>query len=672
MKNNWNIKESKKYINSYKKKKINSDLALRIYTTHLLGNNSNLVLHGGGNTSVKTQSKNIQGKKIDIIYIKGSGWDMSNLNENGMPGLELKPLRDLLSIKKLSDSDMVNYLRKNLLNNKSPNPSVETLLHAFLPHKFIDHTHSTAILSIVNQKNSLKICKKVFGKKIGIVKYIMPGFNLAINCHKIYNQNKNIEALILLNHGIFTFGNSAKESYSRMIKYVNRAENYININKKNKIDKLIKKNNKKIDIINLSLKVRNTIFNLTNEKWVVNFYSSKKLIQLTKSKLFLHSIIKGPVTPDHVIRIKPNPMIYNNNISSIETQIKKYSQKYSQYFKKFNKLIKGSIQTDPLPRVIILPNIGIFLLGKNFKETQIIKDIFISACESIDGTNKIGVYKSIPKDEIFKMEYWPLERAKITKNKMPDLNGKIVVITGGCGTIGLAIADEFINDGAEVILLDNNKKNISSIPDKIKSKIMHIYCDVTNKLTIQKVFKRIINTFGGIDIVISNAGKAFQGDIANVSINKIKKSFDINFFSHQIVAQESVKIFKKQNIGGIVLFNISKQSINPGKEFGPYGLPKSSTLFLMKQYVLEYSKYNIRFNGINADRIQSGILNKKLINKRAKSRGLSKKEYLRSNLLKVQVNAKDVAKAFIFQAKLSKTTGNIITVDGGNIEASLR
>ncbi len=670
MKTKWNNNTAKKYINYFAKKNIKKDLALRIYSTHLLGKDPLLVLHGGGNTSLKSISKNLYGKNINTIYVKGSGWDMSDLDENGMPGLEMDPLIKLLNIKKLNDSDMVNYLRKNLLNNKSPNPSVETLLHAFLPHKYVDHTHSVSVLSVINQKNSSQICNKVFGKKVGIVPYIMPGFELAIACHKIFNNNKKIEALILLNHGIFTFGDSAQESYNRMIKYVSKAEKYIK--KRNNKTKTNKKKINNNDIQDISLKIRKSAYDLTKEKWIVNFCDTSEIVNLTSSKNFIESIIKGPVTPDHVIRIKPSPLVIKSKNKSIERQIKSYAKKYENYFKKYRKLVKGSVQTDPIPRVIILPHIGIFLLGRDYNESQIAKDIFISASKAINGTNKIGKFQTISKKEIFKMEYWPLERAKISSKKYNHFSGNVVVVTGGCGTIGLAIAKEFIKEGAEVILIDNNKKNMDSIDYTIKDRTTQLNCDVTKKLDIQLALKKIIRLYGGIDIIVSNAGKAFEGQMANVSLDLIKQSYNINFFSHQLIAQESVNIFKKQHIGGLVLFNISKQSINPGKDFGPYGLPKSSTLFLMKQYALEYSKDNIRFNGVNADRIQSGILNKNLIDKRAKARGLSKKNYLKSNLLKIEIYAEDVAKAFIFQAKLSKTTGNIITVDGGNIEASLR
>ena len=671
MKSNWNKNTENKYIRSFKKKKVLKDLAQRIYTTHLLGKDPKLVLHGGGNTSVKSKIKDIQGKIIDVMYVKGSGWDMSNLSEEGMPGVELQTLKETKNLKKLSDLKMVNHLRKNLINIKSPNPSVETLLHAYLPHKYIDHTHSSAILSIVNQKNSKEICKKIYGNKLGIVPYIMPGFDLSLKSYNIFKRNKKIEGLILLNHGIFTFGNTAEQSYKRMIKYVTLAEKFLKKKKEKKYK--LKKSKNQPNIKEISVLLRNAIYSSSNYKWILNFFSSKDIVNFTLKKDFLSLLNKGPVTPDHVIRIKPFFLILNSkNKNSIKNQVERFSKKYTTYFLKNRHLIKGSTKTDSIPRIIILPGVGIYALGRNNKETKISLDIFISAFESIKGAYKLNNFKSIPTKEIFKMEYWPLERAKISQKKRLDLEGNVVVISGGCGTIGTATAKEFLDEGAEVVLLDNNNNNIKNLPNHIKKQTTVIKCNVTNHLNVKNSLNKIIKLFGGIDIIISNAGKAFQGNMAEVNTRIIKESYDVNFFSHQYLAQESVKIFIQQNIGGLILFNISKQSINPGKNFGPYGLPKSSTLFLMKQYALEYGKFGIRFNGINADRIESGILNKKLINERAKARGLPIKIYMKGNLLQTVVEAKDVARAFLYQAKLIKTTGNIITVDGGNIEASLR
>ena len=670
MKNLWNYKTSIKYVSEYKKKNINKDLALRIYTTHLLGQNPKLVLHGGGNSSVKSKSKNIYGEKIDVIYVKGSGWDMSNLNEKGMPGLYLDPLLKTVNLSKLSDEQMVNLLRSNLLDNKSPNPSVETLLHAYLPFKFVDHTHSNAFLSILNQPNSTALIKRIFGKKIGIVPYIMPGFELAKECFKIFKTDTKVQGLALINHGIFTFGDTAKESYVRMIKFVSDVEDYIS-KSKTKIQKIpnFKKNIKYSDIL---LSIRKILFKLSENKWLLKLHNAKNDIQIASIKNLKSYVNRGPVTPDHVIRIKSKILVISkNSFSKINEEILNFSKSYQKYFYANRKYVKDSIITDLLPRIIVLEGIGVISIGKTIKDRKISYDVFNSKITSIIDAEKIGKFKSLSEKDIFKMEYWPLERAKLNKAKSKILDSNIVIITGGGGTIGMAIAKKFQESGACVVLIDKKYNHDLLEKNNLKDSFL-VSCDLTNYNQLKKEIDKIIMAFGGIDILISNAGAAFQGPIDTVENKVIQKSYDINFLSHQNISQLTVQAMKKQNTGGLILYNLSKQAINPGKNFGPYGLAKSSTLFLMKQYALECGQYNIRVNGINADRIESGLLTKDLISQRATSRGLSKEKYLSNNLLNMQVYAEDVAEAFYAQTLLKKTTANIITVDGGNIEASLR
>ena len=670
MKNLWNNSESLKYIDYYKKNNVSQDLALRIYTTHLLGGEKKLVLHGGGNTSVKTNFKNIFGRDQKVIYVKGSGWDMSNLTHKGMPGLNIDPLLTSLSLKKLNDENMVNFLRSNLIDSNSPNPSVETLLHAYLPHKFVDHTHSNAFLSLVNLKNSKEICKKLFGNKLGIVPYVMPGFDLAKLCHKIYNLNPNIEGLILLNHGIFTFGDTAKKSYDRMIKNVTILEKFIT---KNKINIKFINPTKVYKLGDLSLSIRKKYTEIDGNKWIVKFHNEKKDIEFTLRKDLKELFSKGPVTPDHVIRIKSKPLVLKyTDINKIDKLITQYTNAYIKYFHKYKSNVKFSKISDPLPRILIIQGLGYFSIGRNSQEQKISSDIFCSMKDSILDSCKIGDFKSINNKEIFKMEYWPLERAKLNSKQRKIAEGQVVVITGGAGTIGTATANKFLNEGAEVVILDKkiDLKNFKNI-DLFK-KCLCIECDLTKKNSINDALKKIIKRYGGVDVLISNAGAAFQGSMDVVDETVLRKSFEINFYSHQNITSLVVQLMKKQNTGGSIMFNISKQAINPGKNFGPYGLPKSSTLFLMKQYALECGEFGIRVNGINPDRIQSGILTNDLIKQRAKARDVSKEKYLSNNLLQKEVYPKDVAEAFFVQFLLKKTTGNIITVDGGNIEASLR
>jgi len=684
MKNNWNNIDAKNYIKKYKEKNISEDLALRIYTTHLLGKNNELVLHGGGNTSLKTTTKNIFNENIDVMHIKGSGWDMGIIDYPGLPAVELKPLLKTKKLSKLNDFDMVNLQRKSLLDSKSPNPSVETLLHAFLPFKFVDHTHANAILSLIDQPNDVEICKKIFGNKLGIVPYIIPGFDLAKLTYQVFKENENIEGFILLKHGIFTFGNTAKESYDRMIKYVTKAEKELIKYKNNIINskKNIRKNNRYNHEIILPL-IRKNLSSKNKDgtylKWIFDLRVNQKILNYldhSNLKIFTN---KGTVTPDHVIRTKSKPLILNikdideNKLDYfINREIEKYKINYRKYYLKNKKFVKNTIELDGNPRLIYIPKFGIVAIGRSKKEAKIAGDLAEATVDIISKAESLGKFTSISDKEIFKVEYWPLEQAKLKTLKRAVLTGNITVISGGCGAIGLSIAREFLKHGSQVVLLENNTKNIKKTPEDIAKFVSILKCDVTNKNEVKKAISNVINMYGGVDIMISNAGAAWQGEIGKVSEKILKESFDLNFYAHQYLSQACIDVMLKQNTGGVLLFNITKQAINPGNNFGPYGIPKASTLFLMRQYTLEYGKFGIRSNGVNADRIRSGIVTEKMITSRSKARNVSKEKYMTGNLLNEEVLAEDVGKAFLSLVLAKKTTGDIMTVDGGNIQAVLR
>jgi len=324
---------------------------------------------------------------------------------------------------------------------------------------------------------------------------------------------------------------------------------------------------------------------------------------------------------------------------------------------------------DTSPRVVLVQNVGVFTIGKDLNAAKIAGDLTETNAKVIASVEETSTYKFIPEKDLFDVEYWSLEQAKIKKQKKL-LEGNVVVITGSTGAIGFATYKIFKSYGAEVILLDYNLERIKNLQSKIKDLCIH--CDVRNKKSVKKAFNQICEKYGGIDILISNAGTAINGAIGEVDDSILRQSFEDNFFSHQNCASEAIKIMKKQNINGCLLFNISKQSVNPGKNFGPYGLPKSALLSLCKQYAVDYGSYGIRSNGVNADRIRSGLMNDKMIRTRAKARSISTEDYMRGNLLLNEVRAEDVAKAFFHLATSKKTTGAVLTVDGGNIAASLR
>ena len=677
MRNEWSNAQSRKYIKKYKNLGFSKDMALRVYTTRLLGRNKELVLHGGGNTSVKTVIKDVDGKKYNVLCVKGSGWDMADIEPPGLPAVKLEPLLSLKNKNYLSDEDMVSYQKRNLIDIKSPNPSVETFLHAFLPFKYVDHTHADAIMNLTNRPGGMKYCKKIFGNKASIVPYVMPGFMLAKKINEVYSKNPNINCLILMNHGIFTFANNAKEAYNLMIKYVSLAEREVKKFKSKKI-KQIKKFNTKFNPHEVAPILRGLLSENKDQKFVINYRLNKHLKYFINGKKVRSYSSKGTATPDHVIRVNPFPLIITPKKNSSIEEFKKtaekafenYRKKYIKYFKVNSKKVKGKkVMLDTSPRVVLVQNLGMFSVGKDLSGAKIAGDLTETNAKVISSVEETSTYKFIPEKDLFDVEYWYLEQAKIKKKKKL-LEGNVVVITGGTGTIGFETYKMFKSYGAEVVLLDYDLKRLNQIQSKIKDLCIH--CDVTSKKSIKIAFKKICEKFGGFDILISNAGAAPGGAIGDVSDEILRRSFEINFFSHQNCASEAIKIMKKQNTDGCLLFNISKQSVNPGKNFGPYGLPKSALLSLCKQYALDYGSYGIRSNGVNADRIKSGLMTEKMIKRRAKARSVSTETYMRGNLLSDEVKAEDVAKAFFHLAVSKKTTGAILTVDGGNIAASLR
>ena len=315
---------------------------------------------------------------------------------------------------------------------------------------------------------------------------------------------------------------------------------------------------------------------------------------------------------------------------------------------------------------------GLFGLGKTLRDARVTADIATTTAEAVLQAESIGCFESISEDEVFGIEYWDMEQAKVKKVRHDVFAGKVAMVTGGAGAIGMATAKAFMERGAEVAILDLDSESLEKAKEKLGPDVLAVACDVTDRSSVSESFRKICQMFGGVDIVVSNVGAAFQGKIGDLPDELLRKSFELNFFSHQAISQEAVAIMRKQGIGGNLLYNVSKQAVNPGPDFGAYGLPKAATLFLMRQYALDHGRDGIRANGINADRIRSGLLNDDMIASRSKARGLSQEEYMAGNLLKLEVTAEDVAEAFVHLALERKTTGSVTTVDGGNIAAALR
>jgi len=685
MKSRWSDTDAKGFVKRYAGQGINEDLALRTYTTRLLGGDPKLVLHGGGNTSVKTIAKDQLGDDVDVICVKGSGWDMGNIEPAGLPAVRLAPLRRLRALDKLADADMVNFQRINLLDSGAPNPSVETLLHAFLPHKFIDHTHSTAVLALTDQPDGEAIVRDLYGARVAYVPYTIPGFALAKSVADIFDKHPDVEGLVLLRHGIFTFADDAKTAYERMIEFVTMAEQRLQQNRKPLKQAALPANLATAAEIapilrgavalsrnELAGTVKRQVLDFRDHPAILNYVSGAELSRYSQV---------GVVTPDHTIRTKNWPLLVpapeagrlEDWKTAVHAAVEKFVADYHAYFARNNaKSADKKVELDPLPRVVLVPGVGLFGLGASAKDAAIAADIAENTVDVITDAEAIGRYECISEFDMFEVEYWSLEQAKLGKAAEKPLARQVAVITGGGSGIGAATAEAFAKEGAEVAVLDRDLEAAKKIVKRIGGQALALSCDVTDAASVRAAFDAVATAFGGVDIVVSNAGAAFQGRIGDVDDDTLRKSFELNFFAHQAVAQNAVRIMRAQATGGCLLFNTSKQAVNPGKDFGPYGLPKASTLFLMKQYALDHGRDGIRSNAVNADRIRSGLLTEEMVAARSKARGVSEKDYMSGNLLGREVTAGDVADAFVYLAKATKTTAAIVTVDGGNIEASLR
>ena len=684
MQSAWSDRDAEAAVARYEK--FGRDVALRVYTTRLLGSDPRLVLHGGGNTSVKTRLVDLNGEEADVLCVKGSGWDMGTIEPAGLPAVRLVPLQKLRAREQLADEEMVRLQRANLIDPSSPNPSVETLLHAFIPHKFIDHTHSTSVLALTDQPDGEALCREVYGARVGYVPYLMPGFLLAKAAAEVFDRDPSVEGLILVKHGIFSFGADARQAYERMIALVSMAEERLARNRKPAfVSATLPAQPAALaevaPIIRGACSLQDAKSDGAWKRFVLEFRGSGAVMNFVNGAEVARYGQAGVVTPDHTIRTKNIPLLVGapeaGDLGGFGKQVRgavaAYGERYRDYFARNNSRV-GGIKTmlDPMPRVVLVPGFGLFGLGRSAKDAKVAADLAEAAIATITDAEAVGRFDPLPESDLFDVEYWSLEQAKLGGAKDLPLAGQVAAITGAAGAIGFATAKAFAAAGAEVVLLDLNEAAVKSKAASLGGAMPGLRCDVTDAASVRSAFDSIASRFGGVDIVVSNAGAAWQGRIGEVDEAVLRESFELNFFGHQRVAQAAVKIMRAQGTGGCLLFNVSKQAVNPGPDFGPYGLPKAATLFLVRQYALDYGRDGIRANAVNADRIRSGVLTEEMIASRSNARGLSEQDYMRGNLLGREVAAEDVAQAFVAQALALKTTADVTTVDGGNIAAALR
>ena len=648
------------------------ELALRVYSSRIIGQNPDLVMHGGGNTSMKQTLTDVYGDALPVIHIKGSGWDLGNIQAAGLPAVRMDALLRLRGLEALSDEDMVNIQRSALIDSAAPNPSVETLLHAWLPHKYVDHTHATPFLALADLPDVAAICREIFGDRLALVPYLMPGFGLAKRAADVWDAHPDCEGLLLVNHGHFAWGPDAKSSYNRLISHTNEVEDWF---AQRRPAPLYAVPMMPGDVADLLPILRGAVGGkglpvLDVRPDPIGFLERSDVAELA---------LRGVATPDHVIRTKGHPLWLDRATlaggkPAIDAAVAEYAARYVAYFTAQNARCGGTkTQLPPLPGLIWAQGIGIIGVGNDAAAARIAGDIGLQTIRVMTDAQTVGRFTPINAADMFDCEYWSLEQAKLGKGTPPPFRGQIVLVTGGAGAIGLATARAFAAQGAAIFLVDRDPDALAKALALLGADHGGLAIDITAKAAAATAVGECVRRFGGLDILVSNAGAAMQGAVATLPDETLRQSFELNFFAHHHFAQAAIAVFRAQgNRAGQLLFNVSKQAVNPGKGFAAYGLPKATTMFLLRQLALELGAEGVRVNGINADRIRSGLLNDDMIASRAAARKVDEATYMAGNLLGQEVEARHVADAFVMLAKSERTTAHVMTVDGGNIEAALR
>lgn len=693
MKSHYRDEEAAHYVERFQA--AGEDVALRVYTSRLIGRDPSLVMHGGGNTSVKGAWRNILGEEVPAIFVKGSGWNLDSIEPPGFPGLDLEYLKKLRALDALSDEEMVNQLRTHMFDASGPNPSVETLLHAFLPHKVIDHSHADAILALTNRPDGEALIRELYGERVGIVPYVMPGFALAKICAEVFESNPEVEGLVLLKHGLFSFGDDARQSYERHVSLVSAAENWLS---KHQSRGLTPRFDAPADAATLCAKVapvlRGLLAEATGEpdvpykRMVLEWRATDEILDFVNAAELETLVLTGPLTPDHVIRTKALPLVIAEpDFDDIEEQLNQavtaYRRAYNDYFDRMvgQKNVER-VRLDDFPRVVLIPGVGMLAWGGSKKDARIAADIYEHTIRVKALVHATGEYEALPEADLFDVEYWSLEQAKLKAGaqRAAPLKGQIAVVTGAAGAIGSAVAECLIEAGAHVVLSDIHAEKLSETCEYLgerygKDARRGVVSDVTDEHSVSALFDEVARLYGGADIIVPNAGVAHSRPLDELESADWQRVLDVNLTGYFHVMREAARLLKEQGTGGNIVAIGSKNTMAPGAEFGAYSASKAAGHQLAKVAALELAKEGVRVNVIAPDAVfgdernPSGLWDE-VGPDRAKAHGIDfamlEEHYRNRNLLRARVTGRHVGNAVVFFAtNRTPTTGATLPVDGG-------
>ncbi len=640
------------------------ELALRVYSSRLLGRDPTLVLHGGGNTSVKLRETNVLGEAIDVLYVKGSGSDLATITAAGFAPVRLDHLQRLSMLESLSDPQMVSELATHLLRAGAPAPSVEAILHALLPYRYVDHTHADAVLAVTNTTDGERRVREIYGDDVVVIPYVMPGFELARLCAREYPRQAHAGTvgMVLLNHGIFSFGDTAREAYERMIALVGRAEEYLGRHRAPTAAARASARSTaggvgRHELAQLRLELSRSagfpmILATPADPDALAFAQRGDLAALSQ---------QGPVTPDHVIRTKRVPLLGRD--------VAAYAARYREYFERHVARTRpAATMLDPAPRVVLDPAFGLGSAARTVREAAIAREIFAHTIQVILDANALGGYRALPEADLFDVEYWDLEQAKLRKAGVPPpFAGEVALVTGAASGIGKACVESLLQRGAAVIALDVNPA-IGAL--FARPEVLGLTCDVTDGTALVSALDAGVRAFGGLDMLLLNAG-IFPGGrpLAALSDQDWRRVMQVNLDANLSLLREAHPLLKLAPRGGRVVVIGSKNVPAPGPGAGAYSASKAALTQLARVAALEWGADHIRVNTLHPNAVfDTGLWSEEVLAARARNYGLSVDEYRSNNVLKVEVRSRDVAElaAEMCGSLFAKTTGAQVPVDGGN------
>ncbi len=683
------------------------DLALRVYTSRLLGKDPSLVLHGGGNTSVKSRVVELLGDVTDVLYVKGSGADLATIEPRGFPACRLAHLRRLCERPGMSDEEMVAQLRGQMIDPESLTPSVEALLHAFLPGKFVDHTHADAVLALLDQPRSAEIVREVYGDRALFVPYVMPGFTLTRRVAELWQARAGAPSstrggepisspqpasrrppptvLVLDKHGLFTWGDSAQLSYERMISAVSLAEAFIDERRAAASRRTLSVPPAREIYAKVAPVVRGALTRASGKSWILSWRTGPDLLAFTERSDLARVSQIGCATPDHVIRTRAKPLVLKLPAERegpdalrgrVEAGLGAYAEAYQDYVRRCSALRPGQrAELDPFPRVLLFEGLGALTLGRTHADAAIAADIYQHTVAVIDAATAMEGYRPASELDLFDVEHWSLEQAKLARAPAEGpLERRIALVTGAASGIGLGAARALLAAGAHVLLSDRDATALESAAAPLAAKhpgrVLCIACDVTSEGEVKAAVAAAAEGFGGLDLVISCAGSATTGRLHSATGDAaLRGSLEVNLLGHQNVARAGAAVMIAQGTGGAILFNASKGAGTQGPDAGPSAVPKAALLALMRQYALDLAPHGVRTGAVSADRIRAELAGKGPSEARAKVRGAPGDEHLRDNLLHRETTVDDVARAFVYLCTAEASTGCVLTVDGGDAAA---